>query len=102
MKTRKDETMNRVITYQAQLFNMGNQAGKIVVTRQPGRPVRCSIGTLTKNSCAPDVRSWKNTHGDGIAIDLWVPETEATADHWATAEAVLKRAFPGIDIAYED
>ena len=99
----KGNAMNRKITYQACLFNVGNNAGKIVVTKPANRPVRFAVGDLTKES-GVKVRSWDNSTGKGIAIDVCVPEAEAKLgfDHWGSAAAKLAESFHGIEVVFQD
>ncbi len=92
--------MNRTITYQAGMPTVGNYAGKIVVTKQDGRSVRFSVGDLTRSRCGPSVRTWGNTTGRGLAVDLWIDEAETRADHWPAAEAAIRARFPDHEIVY--
>ena len=95
--------MNRLVTFTADLPNGGVNAGKIVVLKQVGRPVRFAVGGLTKN-VATTVRVWDNSQGKGIAIDVAVPESEAKSgfDHWPKAEGALAAKFAGVEIVYQN
>lgn len=93
--------MNREIHYTAQLYSGGTHSGQIVVRKREGRAIRCNVGGLTKATIAPRTRTWPNTDGTGIAIDLTIPEDAVSADHWEAAEAALRSAFPGVAVRFE-